>query len=954
VAGPRTTFSNGGGLFVTGGGADTFHKVIASASQFDNNRADVGGGIFYRGDGRVDLDITQNSSITGNIARAGNGGGLYAYARAGSSIEVRDSTVSLNATAENNGDGGGLAVRLAEVSSLLIEDSIIANNMAGRRGDGGGIHTFVARFNSNPLPVRIASSVISGNTAGDRGAGLYSHSYRGTEVRVEDTQVTDNHMPADSFGKGNGGGIYAYVTGNSSGVNTPKFTITGSTIDNNDATNKACGVFVCGKFFGDFVAINSTVSGNRTLNDSTGAGGGLFIARFGSPYALNESIDAFLANVTVTQNVGALGGGVVAADLINVRVRIANSIISQNFSDTNQTIPNNLVGRLDIDNTKFNLVGSGSTILDLAGASASLDSTNITDNDTPLLGPLQNNGGPTPTHALLQGRAAIDAGSDALAKNGLTNQLLTTDQRGIGFPRSFDLENVIVPGAGPVDIGAYEIGLPKVIDVLIDGVTWNNTSQEWTRAPYSFADLVPLGKQLAPIFTDGVNKIQVRFSEDIRRANGTLPNGSELTLHGTGTQPLTSTSTIAQIPGTFIYNSEARLASWTFPVLGFDRYRIDIEASQVRNIGGNALDGHWDNLMAGTPYDWGDDPLGRALVSGNNMSGCSFQFMFALLAADYDQNGQTDGDDFLLWQRSLGVDPSIDGNGDGIISSQDLYLWLARVGTYLEILPDFNMDGAVNELDLTIWWMNVGIWSGATFSQGDADFDGDTDGDDFLTWQRLVGKYSAWIESACGLATAMAVVDSTTAPRVTNVTISGSDSTHNPFSFDSHDGSGEQLRTVPVGAADTISITFSEAVNVEESYLGVVGLRTANVPTVVEFAYDAVSMTATWRFDDLIASDHYLISLSDAVTDAEGYRLDGEWVNPTTLFTTNTAVSEFPSGDGHAGGSFNFVMTLLAGDANLNNKVNGQDYGIWELYWAQDGSYIEGDFNGNGIVEGSD
>ena len=58
----------------------------------------------------------------------------------------------------------------------------------------------------------------------------------------------------------------------------------------------------------------------------------------------------------------------------------------------------------------------------------------------PMLGPLQNNGGPTQTIAPLAGSPAIDAGSNADAPG-------PTDQRGTGFPR-------IVHNR--IDIGAYE------------------------------------------------------------------------------------------------------------------------------------------------------------------------------------------------------------------------------------------------------------------------------------------------------------------------------------------------------------------------------------------------------------------------------------------------------------------------------------------------------------------
>lgn len=60
----------------------------------------------------------------------------------------------------------------------------------------------------------------------------------------------------------------------------------------------------------------------------------------------------------------------------------------------------------------------------------------------PLLGPLANNGGPTPTMALLHGSPALDAGDDALLGPPYN---LTTDQR--GFPRK---------SGAHVDIGAFE------------------------------------------------------------------------------------------------------------------------------------------------------------------------------------------------------------------------------------------------------------------------------------------------------------------------------------------------------------------------------------------------------------------------------------------------------------------------------------------------------------------
>jgi hypothetical protein len=218
--------------------------------------------------------------------------------------------------------------------------------------------------------------------------------------------------------------------------------------------------------------------------------------------------------------------------------------------------------------------------------------------------------------------------------------------------------------------------------------------------------------------------------------------------------------------------------------------------------------------------------------------------------------------------------------------------------------------------------------------------------------------YSAWAAIDPGTAASIPIFDSENAPQVVNVIVSGSLSTHAPFSFATVDGSGLQLRTVPVGAADTISIVFSEDVNVVASNLRLVGLQTGNVPTLAEFNYDMATMTATWRFEGWTLGDQYYISLSDAVTDIEGNRLDGEWVNPAARSTTNAAVSEFPSGDGNAGGTFNFVATLLGGDFNLDGIVNSTDADLisanWTNEWIEGILFTDGDANGDGWVNSGD
>ena len=65
----------------------------------------------------------------------------------------------------------------------------------------------------------------------------------------------------------------------------------------------------------------------------------------------------------------------------------------------------------------------------------------------PKLGPLQNNGGPTQTMALLAGSPAIDTGNPAGCTDG-KGHLLITDQRGLPRPDTEDSHGC--------DMGAYE------------------------------------------------------------------------------------------------------------------------------------------------------------------------------------------------------------------------------------------------------------------------------------------------------------------------------------------------------------------------------------------------------------------------------------------------------------------------------------------------------------------
>ncbi|PYI92889.1 MAG: hypothetical protein DMF03_01655, partial [Verrucomicrobia bacterium] len=124
----------------------------------------------------------------------------------------------------------------------------------------------------------------------------------------------------------------------------------------------------------------------------------------------------------------------------------------------------------------------------------------------PLLGPLQNNGGPTQTHALLPGSPAIDTAAPAGATDDLGNPLMI-DQR--GFPRPY-------PAGGGSDMGAFE--LQPVLS--IDDVTVTQSSSGTTSAVFtvslSMASAQPITVNYAT--ADGT----ATAGGDYQAASGTL------------------------------------------------------------------------------------------------------------------------------------------------------------------------------------------------------------------------------------------------------------------------------------------------------------------------------------------------------------------------------------------------------------------------------------------------
>ena len=96
------------------------------------------------------------------------------------------------------------------------------------------------------------------------------------------------------------------------------------------------------------------------------------------------------------------------------------------------------------------------------------------------------------------------------------------------------------------------------------------------------------------------------------------------------------------------------------------------------------------------------------------------------------------------------------------------------------------------------------------------------------------------------------------------------------------------------------------------------------------------------------------VNSSNNIHDVAGNKLDGHWVYPMGL--ASPSPTSFPSGNGGEGG-FIFTFVILPGDHDLDNDGDGAGFLWWQRNYAPnatDKTFTDGDFNGDGAVDGDD
>lgn len=139
----------------------------------------------------------------------------------------------------------------------------------------------------------------------------------------------------------------------------------------------------------------------------------------------------------------------------------------------------------------------------------------------------------------------------------------------------------------------------------------------------------------------------------------------------------------------------------------------------------------------------------------------------------------------------------------------------------------------------------------------------------------------------------------------------------NALGYRLNSGTG-QLTTLPWTNVDTISVVFDKDVGGSLSAGSLVLVGSPDGPAVPAlaaggFSYDAGTFTASWQFASALAANKYLLHFADGtISDAVGLSLDGEWADGVST----------SSGEGTAGGAFNFRFNVVPGDVDGNGSVS--------------------------------
>lgn len=345
-----------------------------------------GGAAIYRLGGTLTVINSRFINNVGPVTGQDVAGGAI------SSIGEGTTTIVDSVFQGNQASNGGAIGNLG--NSLTIVNSEVSGNKAtgnggnpGNGGNGGGIYIDGANNTVNLDGVKVVN-----NKGSAYGGGLFRVTYNGETTTIDKSSFDSNSIPNQAVSMA--GGLY---------LQGSNITMTNSSVTNNTA-NTAGGLYI-----GPGSVLNLTNVTTAKNTAVTSLGGGLFIDNNVSGKILNSTIAS-----NQTPDPQAFGAGIAGGDdnLLLGNTIIANNTVGNGYNPINCT---QKLGNLG-GNLQYPIIRQGGGSDD----PNTLCSDGVKQTD-PLLGALQNNGGPTLTIAPASNSPATDQGY---------NNCPTTDQRG--------------------------------------------------------------------------------------------------------------------------------------------------------------------------------------------------------------------------------------------------------------------------------------------------------------------------------------------------------------------------------------------------------------------------------------------------------------------------------------------------------------------------------------------
>jgi hypothetical protein len=404
---PAGTTATGGGIDEGFGATLTLADCILTGNEVRSSNSAVGGALSVNGQATLtDCTITYNTASANGSSNVGAAGaGVYVWG-APATLNMTGCFVGGNeAIAQGSSSNNVYGAGIASFGNMTLTDCQVEQNTGdASAGPGPGFAMGGGVFTTQANTITLTDTTVAYNlllsTNGSRGGGVYDNLdtvmlTRCTIAGNEAAAINTNGTNATSYG----GGLY--------GQPGTTLVLTNCTVAGNvaTATGQFPNVFGGGAMtFGEIDLVSSTVSGNS----SDGPHGGISISTSGSASLLD-------------------------------------TIVAGNFSsDGNVDVGTS--GRGTVTSQGYNLIGA--TGNNIAWQSSDLVGTSDNPLD-PLLGPLQDNGGPTQTIALLAGSPALNAGT--------ANGAPATDQRGLTRTGGYNI------GSYQASATSFEVDTPATV-----------------------------------------------------------------------------------------------------------------------------------------------------------------------------------------------------------------------------------------------------------------------------------------------------------------------------------------------------------------------------------------------------------------------------------------------------------------------------------------------------------